>query len=35
MHFLSEAKAAGFAPPAEMFASGLRNLQAMVLKEPR
>ena len=34
MHFLSEAKAAGFAPPAEMFASGLRNLQAMVAKEP-
>ena len=34
MHFLSEAKAAGFAPPAEMFASGLRNLQAMVVKEP-
>jgi uncharacterized protein YfaS (alpha-2-macroglobulin family) len=34
MHFLIEAKAAGFAPPAEMFASGLRNLQAMVAKEP-
>jgi uncharacterized protein YfaS (alpha-2-macroglobulin family) len=34
MHFLMEAKAAGFAPPAEMFASGLRNLQAMVSKEP-
>jgi uncharacterized protein YfaS (alpha-2-macroglobulin family) len=34
MHFLMEAKAAGFAPPAEMFASGLRNLQAMVAKEP-
>jgi uncharacterized protein YfaS (alpha-2-macroglobulin family) len=34
MHFLSEAKAAGFAPPAEMFASGLRNLQAIVVKEP-
>jgi uncharacterized protein YfaS (alpha-2-macroglobulin family) len=34
MHFLMEAKAAGFAPPAEMFASGLRNLQAMVTKEP-
>jgi uncharacterized protein YfaS (alpha-2-macroglobulin family) len=33
MHFLSEAKAAGFAAPAEMFASGLRNLQAMVVKE--
>jgi len=34
MHFLIEAKAAGFAPPAEMLASGLRNLQAMVAKEP-
>jgi uncharacterized protein YfaS (alpha-2-macroglobulin family) len=34
MHFLMEAKAAGFAPPAEMYASGLRNLQAMVAKEP-
>ncbi|HYJ06064.1 MAG TPA: alpha-2-macroglobulin [Chthoniobacterales bacterium] len=34
MHFLVEAKAAGFAPPAEMSASGLRNLQAMVAKEP-
>ena len=34
MHFLIEAKAAGFAPPAEMFASGLRNLQAMIAKEP-
>ena len=34
MHFLIEAKAAGFAPPPEMFASGLRNLQAMVVKEP-
>lgn len=34
MHFLIEAKAAGFAPPAEMFASGLRNLQVMVAKEP-
>jgi len=34
MHFLIEAKAAGFAPPAEMFASGLRNLQTMVAKEP-
>ncbi|MEY2529263.1 MAG: alpha-2-macroglobulin [Verrucomicrobiota bacterium] len=35
MHFLIEAKAAGFAPPAEMLASGLRNLQAMVAKEPQ
>jgi uncharacterized protein YfaS (alpha-2-macroglobulin family) len=34
MNFLMEAKAAGFAPPPEMFASGLRNLQAMVAKEP-
>jgi uncharacterized protein YfaS (alpha-2-macroglobulin family) len=34
MHFLIEAKAAGFAPPPEMFASGQRNLQAMVAKEP-
>jgi uncharacterized protein YfaS (alpha-2-macroglobulin family) len=34
MHFLIEAKAAGFAPPPEMFAMGLRNLQAMVAKEP-
>ncbi|MDQ2824404.1 MAG: hypothetical protein M3R29_03045, partial [Verrucomicrobiota bacterium] len=34
MDFLSEAKAAGFAPPGEMFASGLRNLQKMVTHEP-
>jgi alpha-2-macroglobulin len=34
MRFLIEARAAGFAPPPEMFASGLRNLQAMVAKEP-
>jgi uncharacterized protein YfaS (alpha-2-macroglobulin family) len=34
MHFLIEAKAAGFAPPPEMFASGLRNLQVMVAKAP-
>ncbi|MEN3370301.1 MAG: alpha-2-macroglobulin [Verrucomicrobiota bacterium] len=34
MHFLIEAKAAGFAPPPEMFASGQRNLQVMVAKEP-
>jgi uncharacterized protein YfaS (alpha-2-macroglobulin family) len=34
MHFLIEAKAAGFAPPSEMLASGQRNLQAMVAKEP-
>ena len=34
MDFLSEAKATGFAPPPEMFASGLRNLQKMVGREP-
>jgi hypothetical protein len=34
MDFLSEAKASGFAPPPEMFASGLRNLQKMVSHEP-
>jgi len=34
MDFLSEAKATGFAPPADMFASGLRNLQKMVAREP-
>lgn len=34
MDFLSEAKAAGFPPPADMFASGLRNLQKMVVREP-
>ena len=34
MHFLSEAKAAGFPPPADMFASGLRNLQKMIAREP-
>lgn len=34
MHFLIEAKASGFAPPAEMLASGTRYLQAMVSKEP-
>jgi uncharacterized protein YfaS (alpha-2-macroglobulin family) len=34
MNFLMEAKGSGFAPPAEMFASGQRNLQAMVSKEP-
>ena len=34
MDFLSAAKAAGFAPPAEMFASGLRNLQKMVARDP-
>ena len=34
MDFLSTAKTAGFAPPAEMFASGLRYLQKMVTLEP-
>jgi hypothetical protein len=34
MDFLSESKAAGFVPPPEMFASGLRNLQKMVTREP-
>src|SRR4029450_1395108 len=34
MDFLSSAKAAGFAPPADMFASGLRYLQKMVTLEP-
>ncbi|MEP6956947.1 MAG: alpha-2-macroglobulin family protein, partial [Chthoniobacterales bacterium] len=33
MHFLIEAKAAGFAPPAEMFASGLRYLRSVATKE--
>lgn len=34
MHFLIEAKSAGFVPPADVFQSGLRNLQRMVVKEP-
>jgi hypothetical protein len=34
MDFLSTAKTAGFAPPADMFASGLRYLQKMVGREP-
>ncbi|HYS96300.1 MAG TPA: alpha-2-macroglobulin [Chthoniobacterales bacterium] len=34
MDFLSESKAAGLAPPPEMFASGLRNLQKIVGREP-
>ncbi|PYJ32359.1 MAG: hypothetical protein DME88_11325 [Verrucomicrobia bacterium] len=34
MDFLSAAKTAGFAPPADMFASGLRYLQKMVGREP-
>jgi alpha-2-macroglobulin len=34
MDFLSAAKSAGFAPPADMFATGLRYLQKMVADEP-
>ncbi|MFL6513612.1 MAG: alpha-2-macroglobulin family protein, partial [Chthoniobacterales bacterium] len=34
MDFLSDAKAAGFPPPADMFASGLRNLQKMAARQP-
>jgi alpha-2-macroglobulin len=34
MDFLSESKAAGFVPPPEMFANGLRNLQKMVGRTP-
>ncbi|MDD5349948.1 MAG: alpha-2-macroglobulin [Chthoniobacteraceae bacterium] len=35
MHFLSEAREAGFAPPEDVFQSGLKNLQKMVVLEPR
>ncbi len=35
MHFLIEAKASGFAPPTDVFKSGLLHLQQMVVKEPR
>ncbi|MBA3962859.1 MAG: alpha-2-macroglobulin [Chthoniobacterales bacterium] len=34
-HFLSEAKAAGFAPPPDILQSALRNLQTMVARQPR
>jgi uncharacterized protein YfaS (alpha-2-macroglobulin family) len=34
MDFLSESKAAGFAPPQDMFASGLRYLQKMEGTQP-
>jgi alpha-2-macroglobulin len=34
MHFLVEAKVAGFAPPALLLAGGLRHLQAMVALDP-
>jgi uncharacterized protein YfaS (alpha-2-macroglobulin family) len=33
-HFLIEAKASGFAPPANVLQSALRNLQAMVVLDP-
>ena len=35
MDFLSESKSTGFAPPNEMFANGLRNLQKMVGRQPQ
>jgi len=34
MDFLSQAKAAGFPPPSEMFTTGLRNLQTLAGREP-
>jgi uncharacterized protein YfaS (alpha-2-macroglobulin family) len=34
MHFLIEARDAGFDPPADMFQLGMRNLQAMVTETP-
>src|SRR4029077_19408028 len=34
MDFLSQAKAAGFPPPSEMFTTGLRNLQTIAGREP-
>ncbi|HXA09509.1 MAG TPA: alpha-2-macroglobulin, partial [Chthoniobacterales bacterium] len=34
-HFLSEAKAAGFAPPPDILQSALRNLQTMAARPPR
>ncbi len=34
MHFLIEAKASGFAPPAGVFQSGLKHLQEMVVRDP-
>jgi uncharacterized protein YfaS (alpha-2-macroglobulin family) len=33
-HFLIEAKAAGFAPPASMLQGAIKNLQAMVVLDP-
>lgn len=35
IHFMIEAKEAGLQPPADVFQSGLRNLQKMVVQEPR
>ena len=35
MHFLVEAKEAGFPPPQNVFQSGMRHLQAMVVLDPR
>ncbi len=35
MHFLSEARAAGFAPPGDLFDRGLRHLRDIVVAEPR
>jgi uncharacterized protein YfaS (alpha-2-macroglobulin family) len=34
MHFLIEARDAGFDPPVDMFQAGLRNLQRMVTQTP-
>jgi uncharacterized protein YfaS (alpha-2-macroglobulin family) len=34
MHFLSEAKEAGFEPPPDLFQAGLRHLQKMVASTP-
>ena len=34
-HLLSEAKAAGFAPPPDLLKSALRHLQTMAAREPR
>jgi alpha-2-macroglobulin len=34
LDFLSQAKAAGFPPPSEMFTTGLRNLQTLAGREP-
>jgi uncharacterized repeat protein (TIGR01451 family) len=34
-HFLSEAKAAGFAPPPDILQNALRNLRTMAARQPR